>query len=424
MKNFVKKIFPLLPAYCQRKLTAFYEREYAIFSLIAMYFDGVDISIASRQINNKPRILFYHPSGLSFGGTEKFLQILAKHIDKKEYDVFFLYSSKPRKITGPELRLDGRKDYLYGQNIKMIEFNYTSMEDRYPYIIHDAIPSIFEVINNEKIDLIITAGSGYTEFPLNLIRRIPIIMLNSFGSFNVQRNFVFNCCVSEEVAKKLRPVVVDNKIRVTHVPSEGPTQESLEAGLRLRREMGINQTDMVFGRIGRPSDDIFDSIGIKAFQRLVAKNKNVHYVIMSPMPILKNIVSTENIPNVHFLPPSSKEEDVWAFHQSIDCLAHFRADGESFGLNIAEAMLCAKPIITHRSPVWNAHLEYLRPEFSRVADIGDVEAYYGFMNEFFKMKKEGKLHELGCAAKNQADKLFLIKNTIGKFEILIQQALR
>jgi glycosyltransferase involved in cell wall biosynthesis len=193
--------------------------------------------------------------------------------------------------------------------------------------------------------------------------------------------------------------------------------------LDLRIRFNIKNTDFVFGRIGRPDDGIFDSIGIKAFQKIVKQYPRVHYLIMSPMPKLVKLVNDEHIPNIHFLDPSSNEENIWAFHQSLDAMAHFRYDGESFGLNIVESMLCGKPIITHKSPIWNAHLEYLELAFSRVAEINNIEQYASFMEEFILKKEKGELEKMGKLAKIKAEKLFLIANNIGKFEQWIDESL-
>ena len=424
MKNFIKNFFTYLPKSIRRLVLSAYEYYFTLKAKKILRISGENFALQTRVPNIKPKILFYHVSGLSFGGTEKFLQILAKYINKQKYDVLFLYSPKPRRETGINNKLDGRIDYLKNENVKLISFDYVSFDEKYPYILRGAKPSIFEVINNEKIDLVISAGSGFTEFPLNLINDIPILMINIFGSFNVQENFIKNICISNEVADKIRSVVPEDKIAIMYIPSGGPTPNASKLGLNIRDKFGIKMSEMVFGRIGRASDDIFDPIGIRAFQKLVKEDASVHYLIMSPMPAIVKIVEEEKITNVHFLPPSSREEDVWAFHQAIDALAHFRSDGESFGLNIAEAMLCGKPIITHRSKIWNAHLEYLSPEFSRVADTNDIEAYYQFMKEFVVFKNSGKLENISRLSKVKADELFLIKNSIGTFEKLVDDALK
>lgn len=425
MRNFVKKLFYLMPVWAQRFILELYENYHA--AKIRNLFKIDNNSERSRLQNSKPRILFYHISGLSFGGTEKFLQILAKHLNYEKYDIYFMYSSKPRSAQTARsygsIRIDGRRDYFENIPVKLIDFDYEKWENRYPYFIKGMSPSIFKIIKDYNIDLLVTAGSGYSEFPFNLIKNIPIILLNIFGSPNVQRNIIYNVCISNAVANKIRPIVREEKIKVMYILSEGPVLKSKAAGSGLRRNIGIKEGDIVFGRIGRADDAIFDPIGIRAFQKVVKDYPHVHYLIMSPPPILEKIVVDEQIPNVHFLSPSAKEEDIWAFHQAIDVLAHFRADGESCGLNIAEAMFCGKPIITHRSFIWNAHLEYLDNSFSRVAAIDNVEQYADYMREFIKLKKTGELAKMGKAAEERARRLFLINNLIGQFEEWVDEAL-
>ena len=52
---------------------------------------------------------FYHINSLSHAGTEKFLQILAKYLDKNKFDVYYLY---PRKNNEGSIELSSRYKYL------------------------------------------------------------------------------------------------------------------------------------------------------------------------------------------------------------------------------------------------------------------------------------------------------------------------
>jgi len=399
--------------------------EYYIFKIkVFLKKEYPEYLIKNRaKTNIKPRILFYHISGLSFGGTEKFLQILAKYLNYNKYDIYFMYSSKPRYGFGNK-SLDGRLDYLKDTPINFIPFDYEKLENKYPYFVYGMSPSIFEVIQKYNIDLLITAGSGYSEFPFNVIKDIPIILLNIFGSPNAQKNIVYNVCISNAVADKIRSIVPKNKIKVMYIPSEYPTKKSFENGKILRRKLGIKDNEIVFGRIGRANDNIFDPIGIMAFKQVVKETPNIHYLIMSSPPILKKIVEEQNIPNVHFLKPSAEEEDIWAFHQAIDVMAHFRKDGESCGLNIAESMLCGKPIISHKSRIWNAHLEYLDDSFTRVADVDNTTQYADYLKFFAQDKDKTMIKKMGELARQKAESLFLIKNNINHFEIWLNEALK
>lgn len=146
--------------------------------------------------------------------------------------------------------------------------------------------------------------------------------------------------------------------------------------------------------MGRADDSIFHSIGILAFEQVVKKYPHVHYLIVSPAPKLLEIVKSHNIPNVHLMDPIYAEKDVWAFHNAIDVLAHFRFDGETCGLNIAESMLCAKPVISHTSTIWNAHLEYLNGKNSFVADVDNVDQYIKAMETFAQDTHKKLIHTM------------------------------
>ncbi len=415
MRTFAKKVVYGLPRPLRRLILSGYERAYAHRTLSELRKTGVEIkNVHPGRSGGKTKILFYHVSGLAFGGTEKSLQIIAKYLDPEKYEVYYMYSPKPRSSTG-NIPLDGRKGYLANSAINLIEFDYRSIDGSYPYIVRDMKPSVFDVIDTHKPDLIITAGSGYSEFPFNVIRDIPIILVNIFGSPSVQSNIEKHVCISHVVADKIKLFVPNEKNEVMYIQSEPPLDTTAE-NRALRESLGIKETDTVFGRIGRADDSIFDPIGINAFERVVRDHPDAHYIIMSPPPILRKMVADRAIPNVHFLAPSGAERDVWTFHRAIDVLAHFRLDGESFGLNIAESMLVGNPIITHRSHIWNAQLEYLEPTFSRVADRGDVTAYTDFMKQMIQAKADGSITAMRAAAKQKAEALFLMRNNIARFE--------
>ena len=379
-----------------------------------------------RSKNKKPRVLFYDILGMTFGGTAKHMQILSKYMDKSKYDVFFMYSDKVRypDIDGDSAKSSAtRYDYMKDSGVKLVLFQYDSASRIYPNIISNMNPSILDVIKDNNVDLLVVTSDGKSYFPYNLIRNIPIVLLNVFGSYSVQKNIVLNVTYTKGMINRVTSVVNDEIMRSMPIPLETPPNDSAMNGSLLRKRLKIPEDAIVFGRIGRDVDMIFDPIAIMAFKRVVARYSNVYYVVMSPPPISRKIVKEESIPNVHFLPSSSNESDIWAFHQANDIYAHFRKDGETFGLNIAEAMMCAKPIITHKSIVWNSHLEYLDKSFSRVADIDNIDQYEEYMKEFIDLKKTGQLIKMGELAQVKASKLFHVVNNIKQFEQWVDESL-
>ncbi|MFA5991008.1 MAG: glycosyltransferase [Candidatus Doudnabacteria bacterium] len=370
----------------------------------------------------KKRLLFYDLGGLGYGGTEAFLQILAKYTDKQKYDVYFMYADKVPEGSGIE-DFTSRLSFIVEGGVFPIRFDYRLKDSTPPFFIHGMSPNIFKVIKDFHIDLLVVAGAGNSDFPFTAIKNIPIVMLNVFGQPNVQKNIMYHLCISQEVADKLSLIVPKEKVVVTYVPSELPLPGSEEAGKRLRRSLGISDNALIFGRIGRSSSSIFDPIGIRAFQIVVKKYPNTHYLIVSPAQDLRDIVKSEKIPNVHFVKGSGKMADLWSFYYAMDILAHFRKDGESFGLNIAQAMLCGRPVISHKSRFWNAHLEYLTNDFSRVAEIDDVNQYAGYMEWYIEKWKQNEILAMGEKARIKAEELVSIKKHINSFEKCLESAL-
>jgi glycosyltransferase involved in cell wall biosynthesis len=285
-------------------------------------------------------------------------------------------------------------------------------------------PHIKDIIAMHSIDLLITADSGYTQYPFNTISEIPIIMVNIFGSPTLQKNITPSLFISEAVRKHSEKYVGTKKEdRVVYLSTPAPPEKAKERGKEIRKSFGIKDDDFVLGRIGRNADAIFDPIGIRAFQKIVPQDATIHYIIMSPPPILEKIVKEEGIPNVHFIPPNGDELAIWGFHYAIDCLAHFRYDGETYGMNITESMSVGNPIISHKSTIWNAHSEYLTPGFARIAEIGDTLSYASFIKEYKEIYTHDRItwEAMRKEARRVADNLFSEKAyTISIKEIITQ----
>lgn len=441
VRNISKKIITHLPYPLSAWFIWIYENQgtrkaltYKKQNEAAEYHDILALkNRAHKSTDKKTNILFYHVSALSFGGTEKFLQIIAKYLNPHKFNVYIMYSAKPRASSG-NIALDGRKSYFSEfPHINLIEFSYEEILSAYPYILKNPSPNIFKIIKDNDIDLVFTAGSGYAEYPFNLLTNVPVILINIFGSPTAASNIKKVISISQAVDAKICNMVPLTKREIMYIQSEKPDIRFVEKALKLRDKIGISPDDFVFGRIGRADDSIFDPIAINAFKKFSDLNPELaahtHYIIMSPAPAAKKLVADSQIQNVHFIDASAKEEDVWAFHYSLDALAHFRLDGESFGLNIAESMLAGNPIITHKSHIWNAHLEYLGPEFSFIVEKDDVDAYAQAMKKLVELKSGDKVAKetflkMKLKAQDVGEKLFIMENNIGKIARIIEDVVK
>lgn len=335
------------------------------------------VFVKLKRINNtKKKVLIYHSNCFGYGGTETNLQIIADALSDK-YDVYLLGSTQNN--------IKNRKQVLE-KKFKVIDFTYKNTDPNYPNFIDTPNLNIIETIYGISPDLIVTASAGRPEYPINIIRDIPILLINIFGSPCVQKNvkrIYFNAEITKHAAEKFTGI--NKKYKVMRIPILCNISPDTKI---VRNKLNIPENAFVFGRIGRPDDNIFDPIGILAFEKLVKEYNNAYYIIVSPSQLAIDLVNSKKIKNVLFLPTTAREQDKWDFYYSIDTLAHFRLDGETQGLNICEAMYAGKPIITHKSGMWNGHLEYLNKSFSRVSEIDDISEYYRHMKEMINIKNQ------------------------------------
>lgn len=381
MRENLKKMMLSLPLPLRKSIVILREKYWQIRMQKWEQEHYPNLPILKEKVGPIKNILIYEVTGMAHGGTQKNLQLIANGLTSS-YNVFFMYGEK-----GAE---EGRKKML-SDDINLIPFTYSENEIAIPHRLHNAKPHIKEVIQENDIDLIITATPGYSHYPWNIITEVPIVLSNVFGAPSLQKNVVATVFMSDTVKDFAERWTGPKDSHHTKLLPLGslPPENIVTLGQDLRNKLNIPISDFVFGRIGRDADSIFDPIGIRAWKSIAAKYPNAHYLIMSPPPILVKIVEDEKIPRVHFLPPSSKEVDVWSFHGAIDSQAHFRYDGETSGVAIAESLFVGNPVISHKSRIWNAHLVYLSGGIhARIADIDKVSEYAKHMEEYILIKRD------------------------------------
>ena len=140
----MKNIFYQLP----KKIRQLIVKAIEIGAFIYIKYRTRTINTVEKNLSGKTNILVYHISALSFGGTEKNLQMIAKYLDKNKYNVFLMHGTKTEK---------NRLDYLKDTGVNIIHFEYDKVQPRWPYFLYNMDPKLETIINENKIDCIITA---------------------------------------------------------------------------------------------------------------------------------------------------------------------------------------------------------------------------------------------------------------------------
>lgn len=116
----------------------------------------------------------------------------------------------------------------------------------------------------------------------------------------------------------------------------------------LRKELGLNQTDVVFGFIGRLTGWKGASVAIEAFSQARMGGRAVRLLIVGDgeqLPRLQQQVRQLQLADSVVFVPAVAHDEVPRLYRAIDVGVFPSIGDEAFGISLAEAMCCGKPVI-------------------------------------------------------------------------------
>ena len=123
------------------------------------------------------KIAFIKFGGMANGGTEKYLQTIAAHLPKDEFEVDFFYCDAAPYIGSDYKHLDtdaSRVEYCKSHGVNLIKFDVQFKDLRTQT--HDWVNSnFFDVFNEDDYDVIQLGRAGHPEYPFIHINKTPII---------------------------------------------------------------------------------------------------------------------------------------------------------------------------------------------------------------------------------------------------------
>jgi glycosyltransferase involved in cell wall biosynthesis len=154
-------------------------------------------------------------------------------------------------------------------------------------------------------------------------------------------------------------VVIPNLVDATAFSPSTPEQRDA-----YRDTLGIPHDAVVFGRIGQPLGGKWSPILIDGFCATAEQFPKAWLVVVGcPKEFEPRI---ESLPQhvrarIKQLPLVNTDAELQCYYGSLDVFAHASQKGESFGMVLAEAMLCGLPVITLSTPLRdNSQIEVVR----------------------------------------------------------------
>lgn len=315
----------------------------------------------------KIRVAFIKFAGLSAGGTEKFLQTIAAHLDRDIFEVDYYYTESVKYIGASHMQAGTNKErveYMKRHNVNLIKVDVEAVNLNTRT--HEWVnTNLFELFDETKYDIIQTGRGGHPEYPFTKIRKTPIVdSLHLLAGVDNQYNISRVMHITQWSRKiwefkggdPTRSVVVSHPIEIQTDKYHSMKEELGLAGPGIAEKI-------VLGFHQRNDPSIFSPIQLEAYKKIEEEAEargqaiNTHFIVLGGSQVYKDQAKKLGIKHITFLDHSADPVRIYSFLATLDIYAHGRKDGEVNSTAMAEAMYFGLPIISHVSEFNNGHIE-------------------------------------------------------------------
>ncbi len=354
--------------------------------------------------------ILYQLNQLGYGGTEKAIFTFVNNIDRQKFNIklFFVtdiytrkyYRRKLLAVFSRKYKKIFEKRYVTDFSRKKDFENLLGKEN----VILGTKQDFLRACARFKPDIIHFNRGIENEFYTTQVTRLPV---NS----KICETNIFGAPANKEYLERLSSILFISK----WLQSKSKWSESYNCNIlynpivkpastdNLRTQLNLPKTAIIIGRISRPGMDdgeFFNNI-INMFS-----SKDVYFLTIGASAELQE--QQANNKKAIFTPTTTSEITLSMFYNTIDILFHYRKEGETFGMNIAEAMIHGKPVISHKSATDNAQLELLLDNEQHcgiiVNDTSDIKEF-GDKLEMLVNDKNLRI-ELGRNGQKKAMRLY------------------
>lgn len=270
---------------------------------------------------------------LDKGGTQRAAQVFAEAYHELKHD------SKIISLYGLGVRYDEIKDKIKVWD-KLSPDNLEDIKSWNPDIIHihshgpkeKDINTLLDNIENAKV-----IETNVFSKPSAWASKVDVSLQLSQWA-----NWVFNL----RGGKNLRSAIVPYAVKCS---SFQKVSESISRDFR--DEHDIPQDAFIMGRIGQSFPGKWSPMLLSVFNDLASKHDHLYLLIVNaPKIILTLIDASPYKRRIKYIPTIFGDENLSTVYSSMDVMVLIAEQGESFGMVLAESILCETPVVTLNTP--------------------------------------------------------------------------
>lgn len=276
-------------------------------------------------------------NSLSKGGTERVAQNFSEAYRDLGHDVrvLALYFDGPRKKELEEIEIKTYVDFE-DNKAELILWN--------PELIHihsggciEDTPYLYALINSFP-------SAKFVE--TSVFSKVSLIEDNLTAIFQLSKwcDYLYRSR-GGDISKSH---IIPNPIKIDTM-----YKPSIDDINNFKKKYEINQNSFIIGRIGQATEAKWSLFLIDIFEKFLNNvDKNSYLTLCNPPD---NIISYVNVKkklknNIIIIDQIIGDEELRCFYSSMDLMIHIAEGGESFGMVIAESLLCETPVLTLNTP--------------------------------------------------------------------------
>jgi len=264
-----------------------------------------------------------------------------------------------------------------------------------------------------------------------LPQKIPVVQTNIFGKFHNPaedawtdfRLFVsWTSCV--QAARRSFRKLDGNFFRRASVavnPLDPVGPSSVAEVAAFRKQLGVADDEVLFGRLSRPEPNKWTNLALVAFRRALRRNWKLKLLLREPPPLVAaELLASPDADRFVILPATADAGELRLTMSVLDIVLHTSSIGESFGYGIAEPMNLGKPVITHSVP-W---LDQAQIELVRYGECGFVASTPRTMaGAILQLAGDASLRErMGAQAREHIHNLADPEISLDRLEAILRAA--
>ncbi len=365
-------------------------------------------------MNRKLRIAFIKFGGLSAGGTERWLQMMAANLPRDAFDIDYYYCNAAPYVGSDYRHADTnphRLQYMKDHGVSLVKFHVGAKDITKPT--HDWVDTDFwKLFDASRYDFVQTAKAGPAEYPYYLMKS-PVVEYVTLLGVDYSPNIAFTILASQW--HRARWVEIGgqfNRSSAIPIPSNPPASTQ-----HLRNELGIPADAVVAGLLQRNDDAIYSSIPLDAFASIEQPGR--YFLVMGGGPSYRAQAQQLGLKNVRVLPHSGDPSRISAFLNTLDIFAHGRKDGELFGTVLAEALMHGKPCLSHRTRWNNAQPDAMGPAGLFAEDLSDYREKLGLLFTDTALRQH-----LAAKARPHAERYYSLRSCVDSLADIYRSLIR